>query len=80
MNVTLDALEHEALVLPAEQRVALACRLLVSVDSAPDTGADAALDPEIAERLAWFDSGETEPVKAADVVVRLRQIAQPVGF
>ena len=72
---TLDALAHDALVLPPDQRVALAYRLLVGVDPGPEPGAEAAWDAEIAQRIARFDSGEAKSVPAAEVFDRLHQIA-----
>jgi putative addiction module component (TIGR02574 family) len=75
MPPTLDALSHDALVLPPDQRVALAYRLLVSVEPDPEPGADAAWDAEITRRIARFDSGEAQPVPAAEVFDRLHQIA-----
>lgn len=59
MPATLDALSEEALVLPPEQRLALAYRLLVSVETKPDPGAEAAWEMEIARRIARWDSGES---------------------
>jgi putative addiction module component (TIGR02574 family) len=75
MPSTLDALSHDALVLPPEQRVALAYRLLVSVEPEPEPGADAAWDAEIARRIARFKAGKSKPVPAEKVFARLRQIA-----
>ncbi len=74
MPATLDALSHDALVLPPDQRVALAYRLLVSVDPEPEPGADAAWEGEIAQRIARFDAGGVT-VPAAEVFARLREIA-----
>jgi len=73
MPVTLDALAHDALELPTEQRVELAYRLLVSVD--PEPGADAAWESAIAERIARYDAGSSPTVPAAEVFIRLRDIA-----
>ena len=75
MPPTLDALSQDALVLPPDQRVALAYRLLVSVEPDPEPGAEAAWEAEIIQRIARFDSGETQPVKAAQVFDRLRRTA-----
>ena len=75
MPPTLDALAHDALILPPDQRVALAYRLLVSVEPGPEPGAEAAWDAEIAQRIARFDSGEAKSVPAAEVFDRLHQIA-----
>ncbi len=75
MPATLDALSHDALVLPPDQRVALAYRLLVSVEPEPEPGAHAAWEAEIARRIARFDAGETQAVPAAEVFDGLRAIA-----
>lgn len=75
MPATLDALSHDALVLPPDQRVTLAYRLLVSVEPDPEPGADAARETEIARRIARFGAGESPPVPAAEVFARLREIA-----
>ena len=75
MPATLEALSHDALVLPADQRVALAYRLLVSVEPEPEPGAEAAWDAEIARRIARFDAGESQPIPAAEVFAGLREIA-----
>jgi putative addiction module component (TIGR02574 family) len=75
MSATLDALAHDALVLPPDQRMALAYRLLASVEPGPEPGAEAAWDAEIARRIARFDSGESKPVPAAEVFSRLRKLA-----
>ena len=75
MSSTLDALSRDALVLPPDQRVSLACRLLTSVELDPEPGADAAWDAEIASRIARFDAGESGTVPASEVFARLREIA-----
>ncbi len=75
MPATLEALSHDALVLPPDQRVTLAYRLLVSVEPEPEPGADAAWEAEIVRRIARFDAGESQPIPAAEVFARLREIA-----
>lgn len=75
MPNTLEALSQEALELPSDQRLALARRLLDSVDFEPDPTASAAWESEIAQRIARFDAGESHSVPAAEVFARLRQIA-----
>jgi hypothetical protein len=47
----------------------------VRVEPDPEPGAEAAWDAEITQRIARFDSEEAEPVPAAEVFDRLRQIA-----
>jgi len=75
MPATFEALSHDALVLPPDQRVALAYRLLVSVEPDPEPDAAAAWDAEIAARIERFDRGESQPVPAADVFATLRAVA-----
>ncbi|MCA1659420.1 MAG: addiction module protein [Verrucomicrobiaceae bacterium] len=75
MPNTLDALSQEALELPPDQRLALAQRLLDSVDPEPDPGAAAAWESEIARRIAQFDTRESNAIPAAEVFARLRRIA-----
>jgi len=75
MLATLDALSHDALFLPPDQRVTLAYRLLISVDPEPESGADNAWETEISQRIARFDAGETQAVPASEVFSRLREIA-----
>jgi hypothetical protein len=47
----------------------------MSVERDPETGADAAWDTEIANRIARFDAGESQTVPASEVFARLRKIA-----
>jgi putative addiction module component (TIGR02574 family) len=75
MPTTVDTLSHDALELSPDQRVALAYRLLVSVEPDPEPGADAAWEVEIGRRIARFDAGESQAVPAKEVFTRLRQIA-----
>jgi putative addiction module component (TIGR02574 family) len=75
MAATLDVLTQEALVLPPDQRIALAHRLLSSVELDPDPDAEAAWEQEIARRIAQSDAGEITPVPAAEVFARLQRIA-----
>ena len=75
MPATLDALAREALVLPVEQRIALAHQLLSSVEVDPDPEADAGWEQEITRRIARSDAGETTAIPAAEVFARLERIA-----
>ena len=75
MPSSLDALSHDALGLPPDQRVALAYRLLISVDPEPEPGADVAWEAEISQRIARFDAGKTQTEPASQVYSRLREIA-----
>ena len=75
MAASFDALTKEALVLPADQRLALAHQLLNSVEVAPDPEAETAWEQEIARRIVRLDAGESNPVSAAEVFARLQRIA-----
>lgn len=75
MPNTLDDIAQGALILPLEQRLALARQLLESVDLEPEPGAEAAWEVEIVHRIADFKAGKTQPIPAGEVFARLRQIA-----
>ena len=75
MRATLDEISEDALVLPADQRMTLAYRLLASVEPEVDLNADAAWEAEIARRIQRFEAGESSPVPASEVFARLREIA-----
>ena len=75
MPATLEALAHDALFLPPDQRLTLARQLLESVELEPEPGAEAAWEAEIARRLARYKAGESKPIPAGEVFARLRQIA-----
>ena len=71
----LDSLSKDALTLSPEERVALARRLLISVEPKPSPEVDAAWENEIVRRIAEFDSGKANTVSAESVFTRLREIA-----
>lgn len=75
MNGTLETISRDALVLPADQRVELAYRLLVSIEPEPEPEMESAWESEIAGRIGRFDKGQSEVVSATEVFSRLRQIA-----
>lgn len=75
MPITLERVSEEALVLPPEQRLQLARRLLDSVDLEPEPGAESAWEAEIARRIERFDSGASQTVPASEVFARLRRTA-----
>ncbi|NQW99071.1 addiction module protein [bacterium] len=75
MAITLDAVTHDALILPPDERLTLARHLLESVDLEPELGAEAAWEEEIVRRISRFKSGESQPIPAGEVFARLRQIA-----
>jgi putative addiction module component (TIGR02574 family) len=71
----LDSLSQDALNLSPEERLALARRLLLSVEPKPSPEIDAAWEKEIARRISEFDAGKVESLPAGSVVARLRKIA-----
>ena len=75
MPASLEDLSQDALVLPPDQRVQLAYRLLTSIEPESEPNADAVWEEEIARRIARFDSGESEAVPVAQVLAQLREIA-----
>jgi putative addiction module component (TIGR02574 family) len=75
MPASLDAVTRAALDLTPEDRLALARKLLESVDLDTALVADAAWEAEISRRLKRFRAGEIETVPADVVFQRLRQIA-----
>jgi putative addiction module component (TIGR02574 family) len=75
MPRTLDILAHDALVLPPDQRVALAYQLLLSIEPGAQSDADEAWDTEIRARIARFDAAPSQTISAEDAFGRLRAIA-----
>lgn len=75
MPATLDDVTRDALILPLDQRLALARQLLDSVNLEPEPGAEAAWEAEIARRIERYRAGDSKPVPAGEVFARLRQIA-----
>lgn len=75
MIATLDMVAQDALVLPPDQRLLLARRLLDSVELDPEPGAEAAWQEEIVQRIDRYRAGESKSVPAGEVFARLRQIA-----
>lgn len=71
----LDSLSKDALALSPDERVALARRLLLSVEAKPSPEIDAAWEKEIARRIADFDAGQAQTVSSDSVFTRLREIA-----
>ena len=63
----LQTLEKEALRLPAEDRAALAQRLLLSLDDMPAAELEEAWLSEAHRRARQLDRGEVQPVAADEV-------------
>lgn len=70
MSITYQTVASAAMQLTPDERVDLAEKLWVSVDS-PETIA-AAWDEEIARRIAQLDAGEAETLPADQVIAELR--------
>ena len=71
----LEDIEREAISLPKDQRLKLAEKLISSVDEVGDTGVDEAWEVEISRRIESYRSGDVDPIPAADVFARLKEIA-----
>jgi len=66
MPKTLEAITHDVLDLPNNQRLALA-RIILDLDGGPaDPDAEAAWDEEIRGRLKAYDEGKLELVSWDD--------------
>lgn len=73
MASTLDTLEHDALLLPEEQRLTLAHRLLASTEPAANPSTEALWTTEIIRRIESRDAGTTQVHDASDVFRDLDQ-------
>ena len=70
MSLTYQQLADEAMKLTPEERVDLAEKLWISVDT-PQAIAEA-WDVEIERRMAQFDAGEVQTYPAEEVIAKLR--------
>ncbi len=71
MAASLENITSEALLLPKDQRLTLAHRILASVEPPLDPGAEAAWDMEIRERIKRYDAGNSAGIPAAQVFSEL---------
>lgn len=69
-----EAILIEALQLPLQERIALASRLLASLDEKVDEGVDEAWGEEVKKRLDDIDSGRVEMVPWETVRKEMRGI------
>ena len=74
MPLTYQQIANEAMRLTPEERVDLAEKLWVSVDSPEEIAR--AWDIEIERRMAQIDAGEVETLPAEDVLSKLRKKLQ----
>jgi putative addiction module component (TIGR02574 family) len=70
MSLTYQQVAHTAMQLSPDERVNLAEKLWISVDTPEDVAA--AWDEEIARRIAQLDTAEAETVPAEQVIAELR--------
>ena len=75
MSPALDAISHQALVLPPDQRMELARTLIASVEGSDCESPEEAWNDEMRDRLERYHKGETQGIPAADVFRKLREIA-----
>ena len=67
MQKPLDALTHDALTLPEDQRLTLAHRLLSSLEPQGVEEIEAAWDAEIQRRIQAYDEERGQSVPASQV-------------
>ena len=68
---SLENLASEAMLLPKDQRFALAHRILSSVEPATEAEVEGAWDTEIRERIKRYDAGLTTGVAGREVFAEL---------
>lgn len=73
MARSLDTLEHDALLLPEEQRFTLAQRLLRSTEPVAASSIDSLWSAEIVRRIEALDAGTTGTHDASEVFRDLDQ-------
>ena len=68
---SLENIASEALLLPKDQRLTLAHRILASVEPEGEAEVEAAWDLEIRERIGRYDAGRTVAVSGQEVFAEL---------
>jgi len=77
MVSTLELLEKEALLLPDDQKVTLAHRILASAEPQPDPSIEALWEAEIVNRIEKLDRGGTSLHSVSEVFMELdRRLGQ----
>ena len=71
MPESLETIEKEALLLPEDQKVTLAHRMLLSAEPAPNPSIDALWEAKILRRIEKLDSGQTTRHSAREVFEEL---------
>ena len=70
MSSQLEAVQAQALKLPAEERALLADRLIASLFKSDDV--EKAWEAEVERRIAEIESGRAQLIPAADAIARAR--------
>ena len=73
MSKSIDTLAKEAMDLPSDQRLALANRILTSVEPEASPQIEAEWDAEIRERIRRLDSEGVVPVPAAEAFATVKR-------
>jgi hypothetical protein len=68
---SIETVAAEAMLLPKDQRFTLAHRILSSIEPQAESGAEAAWDAEIRERIRGYDAGLAASVAGREVVAGL---------
>lgn len=68
---SLENIASEALLLPKDQRLTLAHRILSSVEPKAEAEVERAWDTEIRERIKRYDSGQTTGMPGREVFAEL---------
>ena len=68
---SLEYIASEAILLPKDQRLTLAHRILSSLEPAAGAEVDVAWDEEIRERIKRYDAGLTSGIPGGDVFADL---------
>lgn len=76
MNPTAETLSAQAAQLPPEDRIALAERILDSLDE-PDTTLDALWAKETDDRLVAYRRGDIRAVALSDVIAKYQVTKKP---
>ncbi len=71
MPETVEQLAAEALLLPPDQRLTLAHRILSSIEPTLSPELDSIWDVEIRARIARYDAGQVQSIPASDVFAEL---------
>lgn len=72
MALTIEGLAEEALHLPADKRLALAHRILASVEPPATAEIEAAWDEEICRRMENYKNGISKSIPADDVFAEIK--------